>query len=154
VHAVALNWTGQHTRSLADKHRCPIPAEWRNAGPGLGITDYMLAPSPLLDCLRLYPMPVWEEILEKARKEADSAVVSLFFRRAVLGNAYRTKVDNAGRITVPTSLQALVGIQGELVLAGQLRFVEIWSVTGWMEELRKLREAAPDYLGRLAEMGL
>lgn len=147
-------WTGQFSRALDDKARVPFPAEWRKTGDGYRYEDLVLAPSPTMDCIRVYPASIWEQKLEVVNKMPDSNRVALFFRRAVVANAHRVKLDGAGRVLVPTSLREMFGIARDLVMAGQARYVEFWEPAQWQEELSKLRLAAPEYLDTLAEMDL
>ena len=152
--ASSLNCTGQHTRALDDKSRAPWPATWRNAGGGMQFSELVLMPSPLLDCVRVVSVPTFEEILAKVEQMAASNVTALFYRRAVIGNAHRVALDSAGRLAVPESLRELLELGRELVLVGQGSHVELWSPEAWRKELARLMEAGPEYLGRLAEMGL
>ena len=150
----SLNCTGQHTRALDDKSRVPWPATWRNAGSGMQFAELVLMPSPLLDCVRVVSVPTFEEILGKVEQMPASNVTSLFYRRAVIGNAHRVSLDSAGRIAVPESLRELLKLGRELVLVGQGSHVELWAPEAWRKELARLSEAGPAYLERLAEMGL
>ncbi len=150
----SLTCTGQHSRALDDKSRVPWPATWRNAGPGLQVSELVLMPSPLLDCVRVVSVPAFEEILGKVEQMAASNVTALFYRRAVIGNAHRVSLDSAGRIAVPESLRELLKLGREMVLVGQGSHVELWNPEAWSKELARLAEAGPSYLERLAEMGL
>ena len=107
-----------------------------------------------MDCVRLYPASIWEQKLEIVNNLPESNRVALFFRRAVIGNSHRVKLDSAGRVLVPASLREMFSIERELVMVGQSKFVEFWEPKQWQEELSKLRLAAPEHLDTLAGMNL
>ncbi len=147
-------WTGQFSRAMDDKSRAQLPSEWRKTGDGFRYEDMVLAPAATMDCFRLYSASIWEQKLEVVKKMPESHRVALFFRRSVIGNAHRVKVDGSGRVLIPASLREMFSIERDLVMVGQDGYVEFWEPTRWQEEIDKLRLAAPDYLDTLAEMNL
>ncbi len=147
-------WTGQFSRALDDKARTQLPADWRKTGDGFRYEDMVLAPSATMDCIRLYSASIWEQKLDVVKNLPESNLVALFFRRSVIGNAHKVKIDGSGRVLVPASLRSMFGMDRELVMVGQGAYVEFWEPARWTEELEKLRLAAPSYLDTLAEMNL
>lgn len=147
-------WSGQFPRQPDDKHRLPIPPEWRGAMDMLFIDRFVFAPSPLMDCIRVYPKTTWDEIVAKIDKLAESNVVALDYRRSVVGNAHNVKVDGARRVLLPPPLRKLFKLGADVVMVGQLRYIEIWKAEAWDTEMERLTKAARENFTQLAELGL
>jgi len=61
-------------------------------------------------------------------------------RRLILSNAYPIEADKVGRILVPQNLRAFLGIEnGELIVAGQGEYFEVWTPTLWNEQMTELQ---------------
>jgi MraZ protein len=147
-------WCGQFPRQLDGKHRLPIPPEWRGALDDLDISRFVLAPSPLMDCIRMYPKKDWDAIADKVEALAESNVIALAYRRSVVGNAHMVKIDGASRVLLPPALRDLFKLGSSVVMVGQLRYIEIWRAEVWAAEMKKLTAAAVPNFGQLAELGL
>ena len=62
-------------------------------------------------------------------------------RRLILSNAYPVEVDKVGRILVPQNLRGFLGIEsGELTLAGQGEYFEVWSPAEWKMQMDKQQD--------------
>ncbi|HSA99386.1 MAG TPA: hypothetical protein VLE49_01965, partial [Anaerolineales bacterium] len=56
-------------------------------------------------------------------------------------NAYPIEVDKVGRILVPQNLRQFLGIEsGELTVAGQGEYFEVWTPAAWNEQMNQLQE--------------
>jgi MraZ protein len=61
-------------------------------------------------------------------------------RRLILSNAYPVEVDKVGRILMPQNLRAFLGIEnGELIVAGQGEYFEVWTPALWNEQMTELQ---------------
>jgi MraZ protein len=59
----------------------------------------------------------------------------------ILSNAYGMEVDKVGRILVPQNLRAFLGIvNGELVVAGQGEYFEVWTPAEWSGQMTLLQD--------------
>jgi MraZ protein len=84
-----------------------------------------------------YFQQVYERI--EAMNLADPTARLL--RRLILSNAYPIEVDKVGRILVPQNLRAFLGIEnGELVVAGQGEYFEVWMPAAWGEQMTQLQD--------------
>jgi MraZ protein len=62
-------------------------------------------------------------------------------RRLILSNAYPVEVDKVGRILVPQNLRAFLAIEnGELTVAGQGDYFEVWTPAEWKTQMDKLQD--------------
>ena len=63
-----------------------------------------------------------------AYKQKCTAVLPVF-----CGGATPCELDGQGRILLPLPLREFAGLEKDVVLAGMLNRIEIWSKTKWME---------------------
>jgi MraZ protein len=62
-------------------------------------------------------------------------------RRLILSNAYSVEVDKVGRILVPQNLREFLAVSnGELILAGQGEYFEVWTPAEWKTQMDKLQD--------------
>jgi MraZ protein len=77
--------------------------------------------------------------LINAMNMADPAARML--RRLILSNAYAVEVDKVGRILVPQNLREFLGIaNGELIVAGQGEYFEVWTPAEWQTQQDNLQD--------------
>jgi MraZ protein len=128
---------GRHDRSLDDKGRLVLPANYRrdfeDAGGGV------LAPWDR--CLGLWTKAkysdVMEQIIEKVRDgEADDDIVRLF-----QSDAADVQLDSQGRFVVPEDHRHHASITREVRVLGQTTRVEIWDA-GRFDEMK--RDKSPE----------
>lgn len=63
-------------------------------------------------------------------------------RRLILSNAYQVEVDRVGRILVPQNLREFLGVaSGELIVAGQGEYFEVWTPAEWKSQMDILHDA-------------
>ena len=62
-------------------------------------------------------------------------------RRLILSNAYPVEVDKIGRVLVPQNLREFLGItSGELTVAGQGEYFEVWTPAEWKVQMDNLHD--------------
>lgn len=62
-------------------------------------------------------------------------------RRLILSNAYPVEVDKIGRILVPQNLREFLGVtNGELIVAGQGEYFEVWTPAEWQAQMNSLHD--------------
>lgn len=95
-------------------------------------------------CLAAYPPAEW------ARLEGQLAALPAFSRpvkaltRILTSQATECDLDGQGRILLPASLRAAVGLQGEVIAVGVLNRVELWSPEAWEAFLRESERLLDD----------
>lgn len=122
--------TGTHHRTLDEKHRVAIPKPLREALESGETTQLFLAPSTD-GALSLYPEATFRRLGERLQSASPNArqvreYARLFFARATAG-----RIDNQGRLRIPTELVELAKLGGEVVLVGIQDHVEIWPRASW-----------------------
>lgn len=132
---VAQMFLGNFQHNLDDKGRLMIPARFRDllAG-GAYITQ------GFDKCLMVMSEAYFKQVYERIEAMNLADPTARLLRRLILSNAYPIEVDKVGRILVPQNLRAFLGIEnGELVVAGQGEYFEVWTPALWNEQMAELQ---------------
>jgi MraZ protein len=104
--------------------------------------------------LAAFPLKEWEEV------EAKMGELSLVdrdirsFKRFFFSGACECSLDSQGRILIPPDLREYANLKKEVILAGQLKYFEVWDKTKFEEELAKNINNLPILEDKLASLGL
>ena len=106
---------GEYNHTIDEKGRMIIPSKFRDAlGASFVITRGMDG------CIYAYPDEEW--VNKDARK----------FARYFLSGAAMVELDKQGRILIPQNLREHADLKKDVVVAGVLGRVEIWSRERWI----------------------
>jgi MraZ protein len=84
----------------------------------------------------------FRQVYERINSMNPADATTRHLRRLILSNAYLVEVDRVGRILVPQNLRDFLGIQsGELVVAGQGDYFEVWTPVDWKMQMDILQAA-------------
>ncbi len=127
-------FSGKYYYAMDEKGRLMVPAPFReiifaNYSPKL-----MVANSAFDTCLNVYPLEEWTKLEERVKGLPRSDRAVRYFLRRVIASAVETALDRQGRILVPLAHRQDSGLDGEVVLVGQVEMMEIWSKSGWQQE--------------------
>jgi MraZ protein len=127
---------GQFQHTLDDKGRLMVPARYRDLlAAGAYITQ------GFDKCLMVMTEEHFNEVyaILNGLNMADQSARML--RRLILSNAYQVEVDRVGRILVPQNLREFLGVpSGELVVAGQGEYFEVWTPAEWKSQMDSLHD--------------
>ncbi|MBV1888275.1 MAG: division/cell wall cluster transcriptional repressor MraZ [Urechidicola sp.] len=98
-------------------------------------------------CLELYPMAEWNEMMAKVNKLNRFVKKNNDFIRRFTAGVKKIELDSSGRLLIPSDLQKFAGITKQVVLSSAVGIVEIWDKEKY--EIA-IDEAALDF-GDLAE---
>ena len=118
---------GTYEHGLDAKGRVIIPAKLRE-----DLGESFVVTLGLDGCLFAYPMNEWEGFIEKL-KELPGTKEARMLQRHFLANAAPCELDKQGRILVPQTLREFAGLEKDVILAGNLSRVEVWSKEKWSE---------------------
>ena len=76
------------------------------------------------------------------------------FNRFILGNAFETDVDAAGRIVIPDTLKQFARLTDKVVLAGMYSRIELWDEASWEANIAKVNGEADALAGKLNDLGI
>jgi MraZ protein len=143
---------GRSTHLIDSKGRVSIPTRFRdllktNGDPRLIVTN-------MEQCLAAYPYKEWEEVEAKIGQlsQVDRDIRS--FKRFFVSGACECNLDSQGRILIPPPLRDYATLEKEVILAGQLKYFEIWDKAKFEEELTKSINNLSVLEDKLASLGL
>lgn len=127
---------GQFYHNLDDKGRLMIPARYRDLlAAGAFVTQ------GFDKCLMVMTDAYFKEVYERINNMNMTDASARMLRRLILSNAYAVEVDKVGRILVPQNLREFLGVaSGELTVAGQGDYFEVWTPADWKMQMDKLQD--------------
>ncbi|NJC96406.1 MAG: division/cell wall cluster transcriptional repressor MraZ [Anaerolineales bacterium] len=133
---IAQMFLGQFQHNLDDKGRLMIPARYRDLlAAGAYITQ------GFDKCLMVMTDAYFKQVYDELNNMNLADPTARMVRRLILSNAYPVEVDKVGRILVPQNLRGFLGVQnGELTVAGQGEYFEVWTPAEWKTQMDKLQD--------------
>lgn len=127
---------GQFQHNLDDKGRLMIPARYRELlAAGAYITQGFDR------CLMVMTDLHFRQVYDRINSMNPTDTSTRLLRRLILSNAYPVEVDKVGRILVPHNLREFLGLtNGELIVAGQGDYFEVWTPAEWQLQMDNLQD--------------
>lgn len=126
---------GQYERSLDEKSRVAIPAEFR-----VGLDVGAVITRSFDNCLCIYPAARWESLAQALDDFPQVRSEARLLARSLFGGAVPCDLDRQGRVVVPAFLREHAGISGEVIIVGVNSHVEIWSRDAWLEQKQRFQK--------------
>lgn len=127
---------GHFQHNLDDKGRLMIPARFRELLEGGAYITQGFD-----KCLMVMTEAYFKQVYERIEAMNLADPTARLLRRLILSNAYFIEVDKVGRILVPQNLRTFLGVpSGELVVAGQGEYFEVWTPATWAEQMALLQD--------------
>lgn len=132
---------GVYEHQIDAKGRTSFPAKLRETLVGT-YDDRLILTTALDPCLHAYPVREWEavEAALAKRNPMEPGVKSLL--RLYVASAQEVQLDKLGRVLVPPTLRAHARLEKEVVWAGMVKVIELWSAEGWRKAQDEARTAA------------
>jgi MraZ protein len=133
---IAQMFLGQDQHNLDDKGRLMVPARYRDLlAAGAFITQGFDR------CLMVMTDEYFKQVYDRINNMNLADPTARLLRRLILSNAYSVEVDKVGRILVPQNLRQFLGIaSGELTVAGQGEYFEVWTPAEWNSQMDNLQD--------------
>lgn len=141
--------TGEFNHSIDTKGRLIIPSKLRES-----LGEHFVITKGMDGCLFLYPDNEWEAFEEKLRTLPLTNKKARDFKRFFLGSATEGELDKQGRVLISSSLRSYANLEKEVVLAGLLDKVEIWSKDAWETRTAEVEENIEDIANDMEDLGL
>jgi MraZ protein len=127
---------GYFQHNLDDKGRLMIPARYRDLLEGGAFITQGFD-----KCLMVMTEPYFKQVYERIEAMNLADPTARLLRRLILANAYPVEADKVGRILLPQNLRTFLGVEsGELVVAGQGDYFEVWTPALWKEQMAQLQD--------------
>lgn len=120
---------GKHSAKVDDKGRLVIPSAIKGVVPADQM-QFVIRKDLHSDCLEMYTYQEWELMSQAVRSKLDLAFEEDHIRywRTYMRNTVTVVPDaKLGRITIPSEILKLAGIEKEVVFFGVDYKVEIWA---------------------------
>lgn len=143
---------GRFEHTIDAKGRVSIPSRFREILASRYEDDRLIVTSFLEPCLLAYPVAEWQALEERVRElpRFDPAVVRL--KRVLVSGATECPIDKNGRILIPPVLRDLAGLEREMIWAGMVDNIEIWSRANWQQMFEQAR--GKDLAEAMGKLGL
>lgn len=120
-----MRFIGTTFQTVDSKSRVVLPARFKRLlSPS--DQDTMVLTVGRESCLLLYPLTEWARLAElldsMPRGQAKRDAI-----RTISDNTLELELDAAGRLTVPREFLGRVGIDRDVALVGQMRYIELWA---------------------------
>ena len=137
---------GEYNHTIDTKGRLIVPTKFREQlGEAFVITKGNDG------CLAIYTNEDWENFLGKIAKLPGNKNTRDYIRFFV-SSAVPVETDKQGRILVPANLREHAGLDKDVVLAGAIDKIEVWSKDRWDEQTNI--DNIDDITEQMAELGL
>ena len=138
---------GEYNHTVDTKGRLIIPSKFRE-----DLGDEPIVTKGLDGCLFVFPQKEWLAFEEKLRTLPLTQKGARQFTRFFVAGATPCELDKQGRILIPATLREFAGLDKDVVLAGMLDRIEIWSKASWTEN--NASDDMDDIAEQMAELGL
>ena len=128
---------GVFDHQIDAKGRTSLPVKLRETLAG-SYDERLIVTSALDPCLHAYPVREWEQLEAALSKRNPMEVGVKTLMRLYVAPAQEVPVDKLGRVLIPPNLRAHAGLEKDVVWAGMVKVIELWSQDGW----KKAQEAA------------
>ena len=147
-------FTGKYYYVVDPKGRIIIPSPLRKIIFDNYNTKLFVANALFDRCLHIYPQEEWTKLEEKVRSLSQVDPNVKIFKRNVIASATECELDKQGRVLIPAALREDVGINGDIVIVGQIDKIELWNRKEWdvVTDLSGVDQQAVE--GKLADYGL
>jgi MraZ protein len=146
---------GLYEHSMDPKGRTSFPARFRESLASATKDDSRIVLTSGIDpCLVVYPIAEWEAFEAKLAKlsQFDRAVQRL--KRIYVAAATEVTLDKHGRLLIPPTLRAYADLEAEVLWAGMVSTVEVWSKANWQAQVDSARAVRSEIGRELTELGL
>ena len=122
-----IMFMGEFNHTVDVKGRIIVPSKLREE-----LGDQFVVTVGLDGCLFVYPLTEWELFVEQL-KTLPGQAQGRKLQRYFMSLAADCEVDKQGRFLVPAKLREMAGLDKDVVFAGVINKIELWSKEKWDE---------------------
>jgi MraZ protein len=140
-------FVGEFPHAIDEKNRLVLPAKFRAFINDLEDKKgffIVASPIPGEHCLRLYTMSGWKQVAAKLREEANKAKDPARYMRFFASRGEFGALDSQHRIVVPQKLMDYAGLKKDVLMVGNVDWIEVWNVGEYRAATESLDEEIGD----------
>ena len=143
---------GQYHHTIDEKGRIIFPAKFREVFAEK--YDNRMVITNWEGCLRVFPYEEWLVIEEKIAHQSILRKKVRSFQRFFMSGAVDCTLDSQGRVLIPPTLREYAHLEKDIVLAGMIKDIEIWSKAQFEEEMKKAAGDIDQISEDIADLGI
>lgn len=142
---------GNYTARVDPKGRLKIPTTFHRLIEKRGMEVFVTSLTG--ENARIYPLHEWESIEQRLAllPSMDPARRNFIARTSYFGQ--QTTMDRQGRILIPKVLRKVAGVVSDVVVLGQINYLEVWESELFQQRLLAFPYGEEEEL-RLARLGI
>jgi len=140
---------GEFEHTIDSKGRLTIPAKFKDTlASGVVITR------GLDNCLWAFTKSEWEKLAQKVAGISIGNEDARKLKRFFFSGAFESIPDRNGRVIIPQKLRDYAGITSDIIVAGAMDKIELWSPERWENEQASVVDNPEMLAAHLAELGI
>ena len=145
-------FSGQFHHAIDEKGRIIFPSKFREIFAQEHDSHMVITKGDR--CLRVFPFNEWLILEEKISHQSILRKEVRSFQRFFMSGAVDCNLDAQGRVLIPPALREYANLEKDIVLAGMIKDIEIWSKERFDEEMKKAADDVDKFNDYIADLGI